>query len=311
MNFFLIFLSAYLVVGYLLFRFACFRGKETDWTDEASVKASPYGAYWDFICKARVYLSEHNTREVSTRSHDGLTLKALWLPAENPKATMICFHGYRSSFLVDFSGIYRLYHDQGYNLLLVHQRSHGSSEGKYITFGAKERLDALTWTEYHNKTFGSLPVFLCGMSMGASTVAFAAGEELPENVRGMTIDCGFTAPYDIMLHVASGMMGSWVKVMMPATAFWAKLLADFRLKENKTTETLARAKVPVLMIHGLADDYVPSYMTQAGFDACGSEKELILVEGAGHGTSFLKDRPRVEKALLDFFRRNISSEVTQ
>ena len=311
MSLLLILLFSYLLAGYLLFRFACFRGKDTDWSDEASVKATSFGPYWDFICKARSLLKELDAKTLQTTSHDGLTLKALWIPAADPKATVILFHGYRSSFLVDFSGIIRLYHQQGFNLLLVHQRSHGASQGKYITFGVKERLDALTWIDYHNKTFGPHPLFLSGMSMGAATVSFAAGEDLPDNVRGITADCGFTSPYEILLHVATGMVGSWVKIMMPAVELWARLLAGFGLRECESTKTLAKAKVPVLMIHGLADDYVPSHMTQTGFDACTAEKELILVEGAGHGTSFLKDRPRVETALMAFFDRNLTSEVTQ
>jgi len=307
----LILLIAYLLAGYCIFRFACFRGKDTDWMNEASVKATSFGPYWDFICKARARLTEYCAHEIETTSHDGLRLKALWVPSENPKASMILFHGYRSSFLVDFSGILRLYHEQGYNVLLVHQRAHGASEGKYITFGVKERLDALTWIDFHNRTFGEIPVFLCGMSMGSSTVAFAAGESLPNNVRGITADCGFTSPYDIILHVASGMVGPWVKIMMPAVELWARLLAGFSLKECTTLQALSRSNTPFLMIHGLADTYVPSHMTQAGFDACASKKELILVAGASHGTSFLKDRPRVEKALLDFFRQNLNCEVTQ
>jgi len=294
-----------------MFHIACFRGKDTDWTDEASVRATEFGPFWNYVCKARAYLAQHNAREVSITSHDGLKLKALWVPAENPKATMILFHGYHSSFLVDFSGIYRMYHNQGYNLLLVHQRSHGESEGKYITFGVKERLDALNWIEYHNKTFGTLPVFLCGMSMGTATVTFAAGEALPDNVLGITADCGFTSPYDILLHVGAKTVGSWVKFLMPAVDLWARMLAGFSLRECESTRTLAKAKIPVLMIHGTADDYVPCAMTQAGFEACASEKELILVEGAGHGTSFLKDRARVEPRLLGFFQRILASEVTQ
>lgn len=308
---FLLIPALYLLAGYIMFRKACFRGKDTDWTDEASVRATEFASYWNFICKARIYLEQHHAREVETASHDGLKLKALWVPAENAKATMILFHGYHSSFLVDFSGIYRLYHDLGYNLLLVHQRSHGASEGKYITFGVKERLDALRWIEYHNQTFGKLPVFLCGMSMGTATVTFAAGEELPDNVRGITADCGFTSPYDILLHVGTKTAGSWVRLLMPAVDLWARILAGFSLRECESPKTLARAKVPILMIHGTADDYVPCHMSQAGFDACASEKELILVDGAGHGTSFLKDRARLEPILLDFFQRNITSEVTQ
>ena len=144
--------------------------------------------------------------------------------------------------------------------------------------------------------------------MGASTVLYAAGNPLPLNVRGVTADCGFSSPYAIVRHVATKKIGPLADVIMPMVNFWARQLALFDLKECSTDKTLARCPVPVLMCHGLADDYVPSDMSQTGYDACRSEKKLLLVEGAGHGTSFLHDRERVEKELLDFFRRHNPNE---
>ena len=51
-------------------------------------------------------------------------------------------------------------------------------------------------------------------------------------------------------------------------------------------------------------------MTEEGHRACASDKELYLVEGAGHGRSFLLDPEGLKKALTDFFRRNISEEFS-
>lgn len=301
-------LLAYAAAGYFVFRMACLRGKELDWMDSEVVAVSPYKPYVDIIPMASRWLRQNHAQDVWTQSHDDLKLHGWWIPAENAKGSMLMFHGYRSTYLVDFAAVYELYHTQGYNILLADQRSHGQSEGKYITFGAKECRDAAAWIDYHNRTFGPIPVFLCGLSMGASTVLFAAGNPLPLNVRGITADCGFTSPYAIIRHVATKTVGPLANVLMPMVNFWARQLALFDLKECSTEKALAKCPVPLLMCHGLADDYVPSHMTQAGYDACTGEKELILVEGAGHGTSFLHDRQRVEKALLDFFRRNTPTE---
>ena len=49
-------------------------------------------------------------------------------------------------------------------------------------------------------------------------------------------------------------------------------------------------------------------MTEEGHRACASDKELYLVEGAGHGRSFLFDPEGLTNALTDFFRRNCSNE---
>lgn len=298
----------YAMAGLFIFRYACLRGRELDWHDPEAVSKSSYKPYAEVIPLAHKWILDHKAKDVSILSHDDLRLHGWWIPAENAKGTMLLFHGYRSTYLVDFAAVYELYHDKGYNILLADQRSHGRSEGKYITFGVKECRDAAGWVDYHNRNFGEIPVFLCGLSMGASTVLFAAGNPLPSNVRGITADCGFTSPYEIIRHVAVKTVGRAAVLFLPMANFWARQIALFDMKECSTPKSLTRCPVPILMCHGLADDFVPSDMSRIGFDACVSEKELILVEGAAHGTSFLKDRARVESALLNFFERNLPKD---
>lgn len=293
----------YMLVGLMIFSMACRRSEEIDWMDKDAVSRSSYKPYADIIPMAQQWLTEHDAQHIYIRSHDDLKLHGWWVGAENAKGSMLMFHGYKSTYLVDFCAVYEMYHNMGYNILLADQRSHGMSEGKFITFGVKEARDAAAWIHWHNRNMGPVPIFLCGMSMGASTVLFAAGNPLPENVRGITADSGFSSPYAIIRHVASKQIGHLAPVMMPAVNFWARQLALFDLKECSTENALKKCPVPVLLCHGLADDFVPSHMSQAGYDACCSEKKLILVEGARHGTSFLHDRERVENALLDFFRK--------
>lgn len=260
------------------------------------------------IPAASQWLRDHNAQDVSTLSFDGLRLAGKWVPAENPKATIILFHGYRSSYLTDFGGIFQTYHDLGLNLLLVRQRAHGESEGKYITYGVRERKDALSWITFHNREHGMDNVFLGGMSMGASTVLFAAGESLPENVRGITADCGFTSPYDIIGEVIHRDFHLPSKLILPLLNLYTRHLAGFDLRECSTTETLKRSKTAILMIHGRADNFVPCWMTQAGFDVCAGDKTLYLVEKAGHGLSYLMDRAGLTRTLTSFFLRNIAPE---
>lgn len=294
--------------GYLGFRYACARMPDPDWDDTGSLSDSMWKHHPISIPAANQWLRDHNAENVSTESFDGLKLAGEWVPAEHPKATIILFHGYHSSYLTDFGGIFQTYHDLGLNLLLVRQRAHGASEGKYITFGVREREDVLSWIEFHNREHGVDNVFLGGMSMGASTVLFAAGERLPANVRGITADCGFTSPAEIISKVIRTGFHLPPKPVLPLLNFYARLLAGFDLNECNSTQTLKRASVPILMIHGKADDFVPFSMTQAGYDACSSEKKLFLVEGAGHGMSYLYDKVRLTNALVDFFLGHIASE---
>lgn len=296
--------------GYWGFRYACARVPEPDWENERELENSPFSEFAVSIPLGAQWLRKHQAQDVYTTSFDGLRLGGKWVPAEHAKATIILFHGYHSSYLNDFAAIFSMYHSMGLNLLMVRQRAHGESEGKYITFGVRERKDVLSWVEFHNRTHGMDNVFLGGMSMGASTVLFAAGEALPPNVRGITADCGFTSPREIMAQVIRNRFRLPPGPVLPLIGIWTRLLAGFGLDECDTRRTLARTKVPVVLIHGKGDKFVPWAMSQAGYDACGSEKELILVEGAGHGWSYLMDPDRLTSSLVDFFNRNISSEYT-
>ena len=300
--------AALLAGGYWGFQHACKRPPEPDWTSEAALKQTRYAEFAASIPRALQWLQDHGAQGVRTTSFDGLLLRGKWVPAKNPRATIILFHGYHTHYIHDFAEIFSLYHSIGLNLLLVRQRAHGESGGKYITFGVRERRDVLSWVEFHNKTHGMDNVFLGGMSMGASTVLFAAGEDLPPNVRGITADCGFSSPAEILEHIIRRNYHLPPKLVLPLMEVWARTLGGFSLYECDSRKTLARTKVPVILIHGTADTIVPCSMSQAGYDACSSQREIHLIEGAGHGRGYLFEPERLTNALIDFFNRNISDE---
>ena len=300
--------AAALAGGYWGFQHACRRVPDPDWASEESLKQSPFAEFAESIPRALRWLRDHNAVDVETRSFDGLTLRGRWIPAENPKATIILFHGYHTHYIHDFAGIFSMYHSIGLNLLLVRQRAHGESEGKYITFGVRERKDALSWIDFHNRTHGMDNVFLGGMSMGASTVLFAAGEELPPNVRGITADCGFSSPAEILGHIIRKDFHLPSRLVLPLMEVWARTLGGFSLYECNSRKCLARSKTPILFIHGKADTFVPCSMSQAGYDCCKSPREIYLVEGAEHGRSYLYEPEKLTRALVDFFNRNLSDD---
>lgn len=303
--------AALLAGGYLGFQYACRRQSDPDWDSAESLKNSAFAEFSESIPRAGQWLRDHHAQDVQTLSFDGLTLRGKWVPAPQPKATIILFHGYRTHYLNDFAGIFSMYHSIGLNLLLVRQRAHGESEGKYITFGVRERRDVRSWVEFHNRAHGMDNVFLGGMSMGASTLLFAAGDDLPPNVRGISADCGFSSPKDILSKIIRERYHLPPALVLPLMDVWARVLGGFSFYEMDSRKTLAKARVPILFIHGKADHFVPCAMTQAGYEACMSDKELHLVEGAGHGRSYLFALDELTAALVDFFNRNLSPEYSK
>lgn len=259
---------------------------------------------------AERFLAEHGTQDLFVESYDGKRLHAQLLRKEDAKGTVLAFHGYRSNWNIDFSLSVPFYYAQGYNVLLVDQRAHQKSAGHFLTFGARERYDVLSWVTYLGQMLGSEhPMYLSGLSMGATTVMLASCFEFPANVRGIFADCGFTSAYEEMRHVLknqnrhipAGFVLFWIGI-------FTRLLAGFGLREADTRDAVAESRYPILFIHGTGDDFVPCEMTKENYAACTAEKECILVEDAPHGYSYVYNRPRVQSALENFMDKHLPKE---
>ena len=130
------FLAVFLLLvfsGTYVFVVACVRRKDLPWLVEEEIKETSYGQYYDFIVSSDRWLKEHNAQDVYITSDDSLRLHGLWIPAKNPRGTVLFAHGYRSTMLVDFGLAFDYYHNKGMNLLIPEQRCHGLSEGRFIT----------------------------------------------------------------------------------------------------------------------------------------------------------------------------------
>lgn len=273
--------------GVYVFWSACWRKKERPWLDAEALKGTPYEKYINLIQKSHQWLADHHAQDVYVESAEGLRLHGLWIPVENAKGTILFAHGYKSTFLVDFGRALSLYHNLGYNLLLPEQRAHGQSEGKIITFGVKESDDMLKWLEMHNRVLGQYQVILSGMSMGASTMMYVADRSLPDNVKGIIVDCGFSSPAAIISAVFTKITKLPAIPVIWIADLCARLFGGFSLYACDSYKTLSKNRLPIIMVHGKEDHFVPCVMSEQGFAHCTGEKQLLLVEGAGHGLSFL------------------------
>lgn len=298
------------VLAIAFFQFSCGGCHRTQAQIEKHLTHSSFSVCRDEILAGEKWVLAQPRREMDIVAFDGARLHGIFLPQENAKGTLLLFHGYRSCWQIDFGLVARMYYEMGFQLLLVDQRAQQRSGGRYITFGVKERRDVQSWVKRMADELGTdEPMYLCGLSMGASTVLMAADLPLAGNVRGIVADCGFTEPYAIMRYVIlrdhpHRPAGVILALLDAAT----RTLAGFSLHGCRTTDTVGASTLPILFIHGKADRYVPYEMSVAAYEACPNKKELILVDGAGHGVSFLYDRERVSRALKEFLENHLPKE---
>ena len=239
---------------------------------------------------------------------DGIVLTARLYGGADAPLTLLLFHGYRSFGACDFGGIlWKYVEKKGYRVLLPDQRAHGESGGRYITFGIQERRDCAAWAFYLRDRFGPAhPLVLEGMSMGSATVLMAAGVPLPETVTGIVADCGYTSP-DAILRKVAGDMHLPASLLLPGVYFLCRHVAHFDPLETTAPAALAESDLPVLLIHGEGDDFVPCWMSEENYRACGSRGILLLIPGATHAMSYFYDRERVEQALYRFLTERMAA----
>ena len=240
---------------------------------------------------------------VSVMSTDGLRLSGRYYHQTDGALLALLFHGYRGTPSRDFAGGAQSYLAAGFNLLMIEERAHCGSEGHTITFGVKERLDCLTWIDYARGRFGDqVRILLCGISMGASTVIMASGLQLPDNVKGIIADCPFTNPKEIIRKVC-GDMKIPARIAWPFIWLGARIYGRFDPNSADASEAVRSTAVPILIIHGEDDRFVPCDMGRRIAAANPDMVELHTFHGAGHGLSFLIDQPRYERITKAFFDR--------
>ena len=151
-------------------------------------------------CREKLILMPHE--EMYIKSNDGLKLHATFFPCQDSKKVVICFHGYTSEGLNDYTTLAVFYANNGYNLLIVDDRAHGQSEGQYVGFGCLDRYDAKLWINTMiNKIGEDCRILLHGDSMGGATVLMTTGFELPPQVKAAVSDCAFTSAWEVFSHV--------------------------------------------------------------------------------------------------------------
>lgn len=250
-------------------------------------------------CKEKLAECQHEDKYILSK--DGLKLHATYFPCEGSKKVVICFHGYTSEGLNDYSTLAIFYLKHGYHLLIVDERAHGQSEGKYIGFGCLDRHDAMLWIGEMVKLLGEeCKILLHGDSMGGATVLMTTGLKLPPQVKAAVSDCAFTSAWEVFSSVLKNMYHLPPFPLLQIANGMIKKRAGYELDECNARIEVAKAKIPILFIHGEKDSFVPCSMVYELHDACRTEKKLVIIEGASHVESCYRDAAKYEGAIEDF-----------
>ncbi|WP_033607561.1 alpha/beta fold hydrolase [Enterococcus faecium] len=214
---------------------------------------------------------------------------------------------------------YNDFYKAGYNLLFVDSRATGNSGGDYVTYGQYESDDVLYWINQEVRERPSQKILLYGGSMGAATMMSVLAKDIPVNVKGIIENCGFASIDEQLRFTYSQTV---VPALPPAIKNQLDIIGDqehedlfmgllkqyyfdqeMHLDPTAALPTIGMSgSLPKLIIHGTADDVVPVFNAQKLYELAGGYKDLLLVEGAGHGKAQEVDHAAYTKHVTDFLK---------
>ncbi|BCG57007.1 alpha/beta hydrolase [Paenibacillus sp. URB8-2] len=277
--------------GLYFYKVAVMRAPKVFMSNNPDLKSNPpvAGASWG---EGQQWIASQAIKNVELVSDDGLKLRGYWIASDRAEGrTAIVAHGY-SGKGKDMGAYAKIYRDVlGFNVLIPDARGHGESEGGYIGFGWHERRDYVSWIQRVIEETGTeAQIVLHGVSMGGATVLMTSGEELPPQVKAVVADCAYTSVAAELSYQLRRMYRLPSFPFLQSASLVSRIKAGYSFREASALRQVRRAKAPILFIHGDADTFVPYYMMDELYDACGSPKERLAVHGAGHGTAYDTDK---------------------
>lgn len=244
---------------------------------------------------------------VSFTSRDGILLRGWWIRPPQPKGmTLVICHGHNGSMDGDTAQAARLA-KAGFHVLLFNFRTHGTSGGEQVTFGAREHLDVLGALDWLAATQGIRRAGLVGFSMGAGVALIAAAHD--ERVAAVVADGTICRLRDAITGLARERgLPAWV-ARPPAAAILlaASLRARTWLPWADPIRWAAEVRCPVLFIHGEADPFVTMEGARMLAQAAGTAAKLWIVPGAGHRDAYLHSPTAYYERVIAFLERYLAA----
>ncbi|MGJ7565133.1 alpha/beta hydrolase [Variovorax sp. GB1R11] len=227
---------------------------------------------------------------VQFNSADGTRLSGWFLPAEgrtNPKearGTVVHFHGNAQNMSTHWRFVAWL-PKQDYNVLVFDYRGYGQSEGKPEPKGVFEDANAALNYVRTRSDVDPDRLFVFGQSLGGTNAIAVVGSGNRAGVKAAAIESTFYS-YSSIANEKFKVAGLLVSDTYAASRYVA-----------------AVSPIPLLFIHGTADQVIPVEHSRRLLADAREPKRLIEVPGAGHLEPMTGQRfgHAYRKALTEFF----------
>ncbi|HQR57103.1 MAG TPA: alpha/beta fold hydrolase [Burkholderiaceae bacterium] len=209
------------------------------------------------------------TEEYDVRLANGDTLHFWYVPQKDSAGapTVLYLHGARWNMNGSVFRIAR-WHDLGFNVLAVDYRGFGRSTEILPSEATAGEDTRAAFDELVRRQPDATRRYVYGHSLGGALAIDLASQLPADQLRGLIVEATFTSIPDLV----KGMRWGWV----PGIGLVVTQRFDSSARIEKVT-------VPLLILHGTADNVVPHTMADELYQRAGSrDKQVVKLEGATH-----------------------------
>jgi uncharacterized protein len=241
-------------------------------------------------------------KEITFKSHDGLTLFGRFLPSKN-KATLILVHQL-SQASQDMLFYAEVLANAGFGIFMFDLRAHGSSDGDTSTGGRCEAEDLAGAAEFllHRIDVNGQRIGALGIGLGAQAVLRGALQV--ENIRAMVLE-GLEPS---VLNDHGDRRQSFMHLLNTPANWLYYRFHQFMSggREPGVLEVIGRlAPRPLLLIASGGQEI---YFNRLFHKAAGEPKELWELPQGEPGAAILSDPRTYIQRVTEFFQRELLSE---
>ena len=291
------------IIAYIVYSKTLMRGKSGSWGREhcSEPGCEPLETMWVKGLEWQKGYAQY-IKELTIQSKDGLKLVGEWFDYGFDK-TVIILPGRRETLI--YSYFYaNPYKESGVNVLVIDQRAHGYSEGKYSTGGIKEAEDVSLWMKYLHDELNQKEIILHGICVGTCVATITATQYKTDYLKAVILDSAFITYKEIYKnHYIEG--GHKLFPVFYQIWMWFKFFTKCDIEDSRPDRYMPKFDLPVLFMWGTKDAYCLPDKSQLLFDLCASKnKEIVWFEGAEHSRVRLFDENRYDSLISDFLARN-------
>ncbi|MBU0993187.1 MAG: alpha/beta hydrolase [Proteobacteria bacterium] len=232
--------------------------------------------------------------DVLFKSGDGTVLNGWFVPAAGQAmGTVIHFHGNAQNMSAHFSFVDWL-PENGYNLFTFDYRGYGKSDGHPTRKGVYEDCVAAMNYIQTRTDIDQTKLFVLGQSLGAANAINLLGKNRLEGVQAIIADSSFFSYRSIVRDKIRE---------IPIISFlnWPLSFLVIGNSESPGTVVDRISPVPIVFIHGTADEVIPVHHTKWLYENANPPKSIWIISEGRHMDALGKERNTYIKRLLAFF----------